>query len=147
MNSAVSTPSRPTARNASAKHGHRTGFQRARHVAAQFAGHAAAALFIQSTIVVTIATATSDAIPAIASAARPEIVFSPNWMTRNTATVISDCRGDAQPYPLEGVAAVGLDQERHQDRHDDRGLQALAQTDQTAAEQLRCDVGCRRPEY
>jgi len=48
----------------------------------------AAALFIQSTIVVTIATATSDAIPAIASAARPEIVFSPNWIPRNTATVI-----------------------------------------------------------
>ena len=49
----------------------------------------AAALFIQSTIVVTIATATSDAMPAMASAARPEIVFSPNWITRNTATVIT----------------------------------------------------------
>ena len=50
----------------------------------------AAAFFIQSTIVVTIATATSEAMPAMASAARPEMVFSPNWMTRNTATVIDD---------------------------------------------------------
>ena len=48
----------------------------------------AAALFIQRIIVVTIATATSDAMPAMASAARPEIVFSPNWITRKTATVI-----------------------------------------------------------
>ena len=63
-------------------------------------------LFIQSTIVVTIATATSDAIPAMASAARPEIVFSPNWITRNTAIGHRDCCGDAQPHPLEGVAAV-----------------------------------------
>ena len=102
----------------------------------------AAALFIQSTIVVTIATATSDAIPAMASAARPEIVFSPNWIPRKTATVISDRGGDAEPHPLEGVAAVRLHQERDQDRDDDRGLEALAQADQSAAEQLRCDVGC-----
>ena len=102
----------------------------------------AAALFIQRTIVVTMATAASDAMPAMASAARPEIVFSPNWITRKIATVISDCCGHSQPHPLEGVAAVGLDQERHQDRDDDCGLEALTQADQTASEQLRCDVGC-----
>ncbi len=49
----------------------------------------AAARFIQSTIVVTMATATSEAIPAMASAARPEIVFSPYWMITKTATVIA----------------------------------------------------------
>ncbi len=101
----------------------------------------AAALFIQSTIVVTIATATSDAMPAMASAARPEIVFSPNWMTRKTTTVIAIAAADAQPHPFQGVAAFRLDQERHQDRDDDCGLEALAQTDQTASEQLRRDVG------
>jgi hypothetical protein len=49
----------------------------------------AVALLIQSTIVVTIATATTEAMPAMASAPRPEMVFSPYWMVRNTATVIA----------------------------------------------------------
>ncbi len=49
----------------------------------------AAAFFIQSTIVVTMATATSDATPAMASAARPLMVFSPNWIVRNTTSVIA----------------------------------------------------------
>ena len=49
----------------------------------------AAAFFIQSTMVVTIATATSEATPAMASAARPEMVLSPNWITRKTATVMT----------------------------------------------------------
>ena len=49
----------------------------------------AAAFFIQSTMVVTMATAISDVTPAMASAASPVIVFSPNWMVRKTITVIA----------------------------------------------------------
>ena len=45
---------------------------------AQRAGDPAAAFFIQSTIVVTIATATSEAMPAMASAPNPVMVFAPN---------------------------------------------------------------------
>ena len=89
MNSAVSTPSRPTARNASAN----TAIEPVSSARAMSLRSSpdidAAAFFIQRTIVVTIATATSDAMPAMASAARPEIVFSPNWITRKTATVIT----------------------------------------------------------
>ena len=87
------------------------------------------------------ATATSDAMPAMASAARPVIVFSPNWMARKTRDRHRDGRADAEPHPFQGVAAVGLHQERHQDHDDDGGLEALAQTDQPAAEQLGCDAG------
>ena len=66
----------------------------------------AAALRIQSTIVVTIATAISDATPAMASAPSPEMVFSPNWMARNTATVMTIAAPTTEPDPLARVAAV-----------------------------------------
>jgi hypothetical protein len=79
----------------------------------------AAARFIHSTIVVTMATAT----------------------TEEHCDGHRDCCGDAKPHPFEGVAALRLHQERHQNRDNDRGLKTLAQTDQTASEQLRCDVG------
>lgn len=38
---------------------------------------------------VTMTTAISDAIPAMASAPSPLMVFSPNWMTRKTVTVMA----------------------------------------------------------
>ena len=89
MNSAVSTPSRPTARNASVSTA-TPPVSSARAISPRSSpDRPADAFFIQSTIVVTITTATSDAMPAIASAARPVMVFSPNWMTRNTATVMA----------------------------------------------------------
>lgn len=71
MNSAVSTPSRPTARNASITTASAP-VSSARDMPARSSPEMlAAALRIHNTIVVTIATATSEATPATASAASP----------------------------------------------------------------------------
>ncbi len=78
MNRAVSTPSRPTARKASSRTASEP-VSRARAISLRSSPESrAAAVFIQSTIVVTIATATSDAIPAMASAPSPVMVYALN---------------------------------------------------------------------
>ena len=115
-----------------------------RHVAAQLARHAAAAFFIQSTIVVTIATATSEAMPAMASAPRPEMVFAPYWMTRNTPTVIAIAAATPSHTHLSASRRSDLTRNATRIMTTMRGFEALAQTDQPLPNSWEETLGRRR---
>ena len=93
----------------------------------------AAAERIHSTIDVTIATATSDATPAIASAARSHRVRAV-LDGQEHADGHRDRGGHPGPHPLQRIPAARHDQEGDENHHDDAYLQALAQADQPAAE-------------
>ena len=82
------------------------------------------------------ATATSEATPAMASAARPVMVFSPNWMARNTATVIAIAAPTPSHTHLSASRRSDLTRNATRIEIDDGGLEAFPHADQTAAEQL-----------
>ena len=143
MNSAVSTPSRPTARNASVSDGQRAGLQRLGHLGAQFAGHARGGLLHPQHHRGDDRDRDQRRDPGdrLGGEAADGVLAELDDQEHRDGH--RDRRADAQPHPFQRVAAIGLHQERHQDHHDDRGFQALAQTDQRAAEQLGRNTGAR----
>ena len=132
-NSAVSRPSRPTASIATTTRlAPPAAAASTRPLSSPERVRAERAIHI--TIQVTKPTATIDSVPPIASCASkvsprgPKVSSAPN--ASETATAIAT---PAQTRPSR-LAAVGLHEVGHQDHHDERGLEALAEPDEVVRE-------------
>ena len=129
----VSSPSRPTARNAIRVSDHR------RPAAASIRPRSSPAMLraaraIQKTIQVTNAAATRERMPPISSCERKSSCCDWSPRPRVTATLSSHREPDAQPHEPQQVAPVRLDQVGDQDADDERRLQSLTKADQKVGE-------------
>ena len=129
-NSAVSSPSRPTARTATT-----TSDQRPPSAASSILPRSSplrprAARAIQKIIQVTKPTATIDRLPPISSCASKVRPRGPKVSAAPKARLTRDGERDPGPDPRQEVAPVGLDQVGDEDAHDEGRLQPLAQPDQ-----------------
>ncbi|SIL80291.1 Uncharacterised protein [Mycobacteroides abscessus subsp. abscessus] len=114
MKSAVSTPSRPTDKKATVKTASAPASSAWAMPWRRSPAMLAAAVRIHSTMVVTMATATSEATPAMASAPRSLMVLLPRWIVRKMISVIATA--PATPSHTQRSASRRLDFTRNATR-------------------------------